>query len=205
MALRGASFPVIITARRLRAQGRSSARSCLTEFKPDSYTPPRPFKRKNLSNSKTSTNHTPRLVHKESAGRLLALDLGEKRVGVALSDEMRLTVRALPPLHRRNWKELLRAVADLVRRFDAKAVVIGLPLNIDGSVGDAAKETQKRARNFELSLKIPVYLQDERLTTREAEESMREAGYSPNKVREQVDSQSAAIILRDFLAHNASE
>ena len=118
---------------------------------------------------------------------------------------MRLTVRALPPLHRTNWKELLRAVADLVRRFDAKAVVIGLPLNIDGSVGDAAKEAQKRARNFELSLKIPVYMQDERLTTREAEESLREAGYSPNKVRVQVDSQSAAIILRDFLADHASE
>ena len=179
--------------------------SCLTEFELRSYTPPRPFRRKNLSNSKTSTNSAHGLVHKERAGRLLALDLGEKRVGVAVSDAMRMTVRALPTLYRTNWKELLRAVAELVRRFDAKAVVIGLPLNLDGTEGNAAKEARKIAEKFGLSLKIAIYLQDERLTTREAEESLRAAGYSDSEVREQVDSQSAAIILRDFLARNASE
>jgi len=177
----------------------------LTEFKLHSYTPPRPFRRKNLSNSKISTNSAHGLVHKERAGRLLALDLGEKRVGVAVSDAMRMTVRALPTLHRTNWKELLRAVAELVRRFDAKAVVIGLPLNLDGTEGNAAKEARKIAGKFGLSLKITIYLQDERLTTREAEESLRAAGYSDSEVREQVDSQSAAIILRDFLAEHASE
>ena len=136
---------------------------------------------------------------------MLALDLGEKRVGVAVSDEMRLTVSPLPALHRTNWKELLRAVSDLVGRFDAKAVVIGLPINLDGTEGDAAKEARKIAGNFELSLKIPIYLQDERLTSREAEESLRAAGCSDSDVRERVDSQSAAIILRDFLASNASK
>jgi putative Holliday junction resolvase len=118
---------------------------------------------------------------------------------------MRLTVRALPPLHRTNWKELLRAVRDLVRRFDAKAVVIGLPLNLDGTEGSASSEARKIARNFGLSLKIPVYLQDERLTSREAEETLRAAGHSESEVRERVDSQSAAIILRDFLDRKASK
>lgn len=158
-----------------------------------------------MSKSETSTNNACGFVSKETAGRVLALDLGEKRVGVAVSDEMRLSVRALPTLYRTNWKELLRAVAELVRGFDAKALVIGLPLKMDGTEGNAAKEARKIAGNFELSLKIPIHLQDERLTSREAEEHLRAAGHSDNEVRERVDSQSAAIILRDFLESKASE
>ncbi|MDQ3817793.1 MAG: Holliday junction resolvase RuvX [Acidobacteriota bacterium] len=118
---------------------------------------------------------------------------------------MRLTVRPLPHIRRTNWKELLRAVSELVRRFDALALVIGLPLNLDGTEGGGAKETRKIARNFEISLKVPVHLQDERLTSRQAEERLRAAGYSDREVRERIDSQSAAIILGDFLAGKASE
>ncbi|PYS47864.1 MAG: Holliday junction resolvase RuvX [Acidobacteria bacterium] len=190
---------------RMRARQVFSRRPCLTEFKLRSYTPPRPFRLKNLSNSETSTNNAYGFVSKETAGRILALDLGEKRVGAAITDEMRLSVRTLPPLHRTNWKELLRAVSELVRGFDAKALVIGLPLNLDGTEGNAAKEARRIAGNFKLSLKIPVHLQDERLTSREAEEYLRASGCTEREVQEQVDSQSAAIILRDFLESKASE
>jgi putative Holliday junction resolvase len=136
------------------------------------------------------------------AGRLLALDLGQKRVGVAVSDEMRLTVRPLPALERTSWKKLLREVAQFVREFDASALVIGLPLSLDGSIGTAAVEAQRLARNFSLSLNVPVYLQDERLTSREAEETLRAAGQRAEALRRMIDSESAAIILRDFLASN---
>ncbi len=132
--------------------------------------------------------------------RLLALDPGEKRVGVAISDELWITVRPLPFLRRTNWKQLLGAVADLLQHYDAQALVIGLPLNLDGTEGNAAKEARRLARNFELSLKVPVYLQDERLTSREAEESLRAAGHSSKDFHQYVDSESAAIILRDFIA-----
>lgn len=134
---------------------------------------------------------------------MLALDLGEKRVGVAISDELLITVRPLPYLSRTNWKQLLSAVADLLQRFDAKSLVIGLPLNLDGTEGKAATEARRLARNFELSLKVPVYLQDERLTSREAEESLRAAGRSSNELRQHVDGESAAIILRDFIAQSS--
>ncbi|HEY0544642.1 MAG TPA: Holliday junction resolvase RuvX [Pyrinomonadaceae bacterium] len=134
------------------------------------------------------------------AGRLVALDLGQKRVGVAVSDEMRLTVRPLQALARTNWKKLLREVSQLVREFDACALVIGLPLSMDGSVGTAAGEAQRLARNFSLSLSVPVYLQDERLTSREAEESLRADGHLDEALSQMIDSESAAIILRDFLA-----
>lgn len=139
-----------------------------------------------------------------AAGRLLALDLGEKRTGAAISDEMRLTVRPLPALHQTNWKELLRTVSQIVRSFDAKGLVIGLPLNMDGTESPAARKARKRARDFELSLELPVYLQDERLSTRAAEERLRAEGRNRKEVRELLDSSSAVIILNDFLAEHSN-
>lgn len=133
---------------------------------------------------------------------MLALDLGQKRVGVAVSDEMWLTVRALKPLRRGSWKELLRNVADLLLRFDARILVIGLPLNLDGSEGEAALAARRLARNFELSLKVPIYLQDERLSSHDAEETLRRAGLSEPQVHKHVDGEAAAIILRDFISNH---
>ncbi|HEX8890746.1 MAG TPA: Holliday junction resolvase RuvX [Pyrinomonadaceae bacterium] len=156
-----------------------------------------------MSDEKTNANLANGSISIEAAGRLLALDLGEKRTGVAITDEMRLTVRPLPVLHQTSWKELLRSVAEIVRRFDAKALVIGLPLNFDGTEGAAAEKARKRAHDFELSLKLPVYLQDERLTSRAAEEHLRSAGHTEREIRELVDSRSAAIILNDFLEQHS--
>ncbi|HEX8070942.1 MAG TPA: Holliday junction resolvase RuvX [Pyrinomonadaceae bacterium] len=133
-------------------------------------------------------------------GRLLALDLGARRVGVAVSDELRLSVRPLAALPRTNWKKLLRAIKELRERFDARGVVVGLPLRLDGGEGDAATEARRVARNLELSLGVPVHLQDERLTSRAAEENLRAAGHDPAQVKALVDSAAAALILEDFLA-----
>jgi len=133
-------------------------------------------------------------------GPILALDLGQKRVGVATSDSMLISITKLPPLMRSNWKQLLRDVSELVRRLDARTLVIGLPLSLDGGKGSAALEAEYSAGKFARSLRIPVYLQDERLSSVEAEEQLRAAGKTPLEVRELVDCQAAAIILRDFIA-----
>ncbi len=133
-------------------------------------------------------------------GRVLALDLGAKRVGVAVSDELCITVRALEPIQRTSWKQLLRAVINQIVAFDAQAMVIGLPLRMDGDEGDAAMDARRIAQNFSRSLPIPVYLQDERLTSRAALENLRAAGLSGDQLRARVDSESAVIILRDFIA-----
>ena len=69
---------------------------------------------------------------------------------------------------------------------------------------EAAAQARQLARNFELSLKVPIYFQDERLTSHEAEESLRATGYAESKIREHVDSQAAAIILRDFIVNHSS-
>ena len=141
-----------------------------------------------------------RAAETKGRGRLLGLDLGQKRVGVAVTDELRITVRPLPPIRRTSWKRLLQDVAALVKDFDAQSLVIGLPLNLDGTESPAAQSARRQARNFELSLGLPVFLQDERLTSMEVETDLRAEGFDPDEVRERVDSAAAALILRDYLA-----
>jgi putative Holliday junction resolvase len=130
---------------------------------------------------------------------IVALDLGEKRVGIAVSDALSISIARLDPLYRTSWKQLLRDVAELVRRFDAQTLVIGLPLRLNGSTGDAALQIQALALKFARSLTVPVYLQDERLSSVEAEENLRAEGRSGADVSALIDSEAAAIILRDFL------
>ena len=132
--------------------------------------------------------------------RLLALDLGRKRVGVAVSDEHWVTVRPLKALSRRSWKKLLHEVSEIVRSFDAQSLVVGLPLRLAGTEGEEAREARRLARNFQLSLGISVFLQDERLTSFEAENRLRDEGLSHESLNERVDSHAAAIILEDFIA-----
>jgi putative Holliday junction resolvase len=130
---------------------------------------------------------------------VVALDLGRKRVGIAVSDALSISITRLAALPRTNWKQMLRDVDELVRRFDAQTVVIGLPLRLNGSAGDSALEARRVAQKFAQSLAVPVYLQDERLTSTEAEQNLRQEGHRHDKISGLVDSEAAAVILRDFL------
>lgn len=132
-------------------------------------------------------------------GRVLAIDMGSKRVGLAVSDELRLSVRTLPPLPRTPWKRLLSSLAELCEQFDVRSIVLGLPVRLDGTEGDAAQEVRRVAHNLQLSLKLPLFFQDERLTSKEAESSLHERGFRGFEIAERVDSEAASIILRDFL------
>ena len=109
-------------------------------------------------------------------------------------------MRPLPGLRRTNWKQFVRDLAERCQRFDARGIVVGLPLRLDGLEGDAAREARRVAHNLGLSLGIPVYLQDERLTTHDARQNLRAAGVAEKQILAQVDSEAAAIILRDFLS-----
>jgi putative pre-16S rRNA nuclease len=131
---------------------------------------------------------------------IVALDLGEKRVGVAVSDALSISISRLDAIPRTNWKQLLRDVDNVVRRFDAQTVVIGLPLRLNGSSGGPALDARTVARKFALSLKVPVYLQDERLTSFAAEQNLRVEGHEGDELSTRVDSEAAAVILRDFLS-----
>lgn len=132
-------------------------------------------------------------------GRIIAIDPGTKRCGVAVCDELRLTTRPLSFIKRTSWKKLLVDVKQIVSEFDAKALVIGLPLSTDGSESEMSTEARRLARNFSLSLDIPVFLQDERVTSYEAKFRLWEQGKTLKETRTLVDSEAAAIILSDFL------
>ena len=135
----------------------------------------------------------------DPSGPVLALDLGLKHVGAAVCDDRLITIKRLPALKRSNWKRLLKEVETLVSRLDAQTLVIGLPLRLDGTVGSAAEDATRIATNFAKSLKVPVYLQDERLTSFEARESLLSAGRDESEIKALIDGEAAALILRDFL------
>jgi putative holliday junction resolvase len=132
-------------------------------------------------------------------GPILALDLGQKLVGAAVSDERLVTTKRLPPLKRSNWKKLLHDVRHLVERFDAQTIVVGLPLRLDGTHGDAAQNARRVATNLAKSVDLPVYLQDERLTSFEAMANLKAEGFKPDEIPAFIDGEAAAMILRDFL------
>lgn len=143
--------------------------------------------------SSDSANH-------DVVGPVLALDLGDKRVGAAVSDATLIAITRLSVIYRSNWKQLLHDVRDLILRFDAKTLVIGFPLSLDGSEGSAAHAARETAQKFALSTDLPVYLQDERLSSIEAEERLRSEGFRSEAIAANLDSEAAVVILRDFLS-----
>jgi putative Holliday junction resolvase len=154
----------------------------------------------------TETLNTPDfsdLSRLSAGGRILALDIGTKRIGAAACDEMRVAVRALPVILRKSWKELLLQVKKLVSELDAVGLVLGLPLNmpnVNTPESGLATDIRRMARNFSLSLEIPVFLHDERLTSVAAEENLRDRGIGDKERKELIDSEAAAVILEDFLS-----
>ena len=133
-------------------------------------------------------------------GRILALDPGTKRVGVAICDELRITTRPLEVITLESWKKLLASVKTILAGFDAKVLVIGLPLESDGEESVMSATARDMARKFSLSLDVAVYLQDERLTSYAAKSNLWGRGVTLRETRDLVDSEAASIILSDFLS-----
>lgn len=132
-------------------------------------------------------------------GRLLALDLGTKKVGIAVCDELQITTRPVSIITRKSWKKFLKEIINYLAEFDAKALILGLPLESDGSESKMSQEARRLARNFSLSLDIPVLFQDERVSTFEARGNLWKRGADEKQMRESLDSEAAAIILQDFI------
>jgi putative Holliday junction resolvase len=135
---------------------------------------------------------------------VLGVDTGERRVGVALSDESRVLASPVVVLHRRGGlAPVLDALADLVRRESVSQLVVGLPLNADGSEGPQARRARDFARVAARAIGVPVCLWDERLSTQEAEAVVRAQGRSTRRQRQrgELDAVAAAVILQDYLDH----
>jgi putative Holliday junction resolvase len=139
-----------------------------------------------------------------SGKRVLALDPGTKRIGVALSDELGWTAQPLETFERRSLDADIAHIQDLIRRHEVREVVIGLPVRLDGTLGPAARTIQLLQRTLEERLSVPVVAWDERLTTRSAEQMLIEANVSRKKRRGAVDRVAAALLLQSYL-QNLSE
>jgi putative Holliday junction resolvase len=130
---------------------------------------------------------------------VLGLDLGEVRIGVAVSDPERTVAVPAGTIRVAGAPHDLKAVAGLVREHGVTAVVVGHPLTLAGDRGEAARRAEEFADGLRLLLEVPVHLHDERLTTVEAERGLREAGATGSRRRDVVDQAAATVILRSFL------
>ena len=134
------------------------------------------------------------------AGRLMGLDFGEARIGVALTDELGLIAMPLLTIHRTNRKEDQSRILELVAEHQVAALVVGVPYQLDGATDDQAERALNFARRLERRLeKVPVITWDERLTTRQAERVLLEGNVSRKGRQEVVDQLAATLILNSFL------
>ncbi len=131
--------------------------------------------------------------------RVLALDLGQKRTGVAVSDPSGTLASPLTTIQRRSPSEDFDAVKALVVEHNVERVVVGVPRSLSGRAGPQARRAEEYARALSQRAGVPVTTVDERYSTVEAERKLREAGARPSKERERVDAAAAAVILQSYL------
>ncbi len=140
--------------------------------------------------------------------KVLAIDPGKKRVGLAACDELEITTRLLPQLQVNSWGELLKQLVGMIREQGFQEVVVGLPLDMSGEAGKAAESARRLAHALEKQLAsggdtCPVVLWDERLTTFEAEQRLRDSGVARKKARHKLDSLAAQVLLEDYLQNRS--
>ena len=133
--------------------------------------------------------------------RILGLDYGTVRVGVALSDPLGLTAQPQETLIPRSKSDLLQKLYDLIKQHEVTSIVLGLPLNMDGSKGPKALEAEEFAQVLRQRFGLPVHLWDERLTTRQAQSTMRETNTRTRGNKSKLDSLSAVFLLQSWLDH----
>jgi putative Holliday junction resolvase len=136
--------------------------------------------------------------------RYLGLDIGNRRIGVAVSDELGLTAQPVLTLERKRGpggiaREDLRSLARLARRFGVVGIVVGNPVHLSGDASPQAVKTQTFAAELGRLTGLPIHLWDERLTTREAHQILYEAGHARQEHRKVVDQVAATLILQSFL------
>ncbi len=134
--------------------------------------------------------------------RILGLDVGEKRIGLALSDPMGFTAGPLGVLERKDVETTANAVKRLVEKHQAQAIVVGLPLTLRGSKGPQAQRVHSFVLELRKRLLVPIIMEDERLTTVQGERALREAGASRKQRKAAIDQVAAQLILQAYLDRN---
>lgn len=134
--------------------------------------------------------------------RVMGLDYGSKTVGVAISDALLLTAQPVETIERTTEDKLRRTLARievLIKEYEVEKIVLGYPLNMDDSVGPRAQKALEFKEKLEKRTQLPVILQDERLSTFVAKETLSEMGVKPQEQKQYVDKIAASFILQDYL------
>jgi putative Holliday junction resolvase len=131
--------------------------------------------------------------------RIMGLDLGTNSIGVAISDELGITAQGLKTIRRRSSVEDLRELANIIAQFEIGKVVVGLPKNMDGSLGKQAEMVFRWIKVFKKSANLPVVTWDERLSTVGASRVLLEADLSRQKRKKVIDKLAAVLILQGYL------
>jgi len=135
--------------------------------------------------------------------RIVGLDVGERRIGVAVADERARVALPVAVIERRELPADLDAIARLVQEQGAEAIVIGLPISLNGSLGPQAQAVEAFGRELSARLPLPIEYQDERLSTVEAQRRLASAGHRGPKAKARRDAAAAAIILQGYLDRQA--
>ena len=139
----------------------------------------------------------------EHPGRILAIDYGSRRMGLAVSDPLGITAQGLETLERRNKRSDFARLEKLVREYQVCEIVLGNPLRMSGEAGTQSQKAAEFADELRRRLELPVHLWDERLTSAEANRILREAELSIQKRAQAVDRMAATLILQSFLQARA--
>src|SRR6478609_10250030 len=131
--------------------------------------------------------------------RVLGLDVGARRIGVAVSDPLGITAQGLETLHRKNKKYDFSFLHRVIREYGVKEIVVGLPLRMSGAEGIQAEKIQAFADDLRKHFKLPVHLWDERLTSVEANRLLRETDLSIKRRGQVVDQMAAVLILQSWM------
>lgn len=136
--------------------------------------------------------------------RILAFDFGKKRIGLAISDPMGVVVRGLETFERKRVRDDIQSLAEIARREQAELLLFGDPLHLDGSRGRASGNVREFAQRLQKVSGIPVAFFDERLTTVEADEALREQGVRFEERRKRIDQMAAIVLLQSYLEATAA-
>ncbi len=132
-------------------------------------------------------------------GRLLAIDFGERRFGIAVTDPLQITAQARETLQVREWREAIPRIKAIIEELQVKGVVVGLPVSLSGNEGMMAERVREFADMLQRETQLPVILWDERLTSLQAERTLREFSLKPSQHKDKVDRLAAYFLLRNFL------
>jgi len=130
--------------------------------------------------------------------RILGIDFGERRIGLAISDPLKITAQGLPTIDARKTKDVLSFIQNIIREKGVEKVVVGMPRNMNGSIGFKGEEVKKFIQKLSRKIRVKVISWDERLTSVQSQKSMREMGTSRRK-KGKVDQISATLILQSYL------